>query len=228
MGVKRVLQVLHIQLLELGLLVFSLIGGFWIEEFIMSVFLIIGLLWVYIRKNTYSLLYLTIYHIVTYVIIMALIEPSSIWPYLIITLYKFLAVLLNYLIKTTNDDEHIEKIKKFFGLSSPKEEINHNNKKRNLSGFQRCILVIYVIVVLWTSIFNVPWVVRPRQDSKIQTRVNSPIFKQPDSAFFPTNGKRYEVGYAYIDTNQVILILFATTVTCGVLFVLTIPKDNKK
>ena len=81
--------------------------------------------------------------------------------------------------------------------------------------------------MLWTSIFNVPWVVKPRQDSNIQTRINSPIFKQPDSAVFSTSGKR-DVGYAYIDANQVILILFATTVTCGVLFVLTMPKDTEK
>lgn len=51
-------------------------------------------------------------------------------------------------------------------------------------------------------------------------RVSSSIFAQPTSAKFIDRG-RLDVEYAYIDTNQIGILLFATTVTGGVLFILS-------
>lgn len=236
MNAKRALKVVHIQLLELGLMIYGivadlLLGNFWVEGFVTTIFFVIGLVWIYISKDKYSLLYLTAYHIITFIIVILPFESDLMLLYSIVAFYKFCVMLLNYSIKITRNDKHIEKIKEFFGFNSTKDEI-YNNKKRSrkFSGFQKCILVIYIIIVLWTSIFNVPWVVKPRQDSNFQTRVNSSIFKQPEKAVFTIHSRRdrRDVGYAYIDTKQITIVLFSTTVTCGILFVLTMPKESKK
>lgn len=216
MAIKRLFQVCHIQLIETLLLVIMLVGGFRLAPFIMVAFLIIGLTWRYIVKSNWSLTYLCLYHVITSVYIMYVINMGARLDEIIIAtsllvLYKALTVFFVLKI-ATNEAMQKERNKVFL----------YSQRKLNLSKLQKCILIVYVIAVLWVSVFNVTWIARFKQDSKTQIRVSSSIFTQPTSAMLPGSGQRaYAIEYAYIDTNQIGILLFATTVTGGVFFVLS-------
>lgn len=91
-----------------------------------------------------------------------------------------------------------------------------------LNKLQKAIILLYIVFVLWVSVFRVPWVLREKKNSTTQVRELAAIYNQPKYALF--NGRKGLVGYAYIDYRQITVILFAGTVTAGGLFLLSSKK----
>ena len=91
-------------------------------------------------------------------------------------------------------------------------------KRLTLSKLQKCILIVYVIVILWVSVFNVTWIGN-MPSSKAKMRINSTIFAQPFKE--PTINQPRAIENVYVDINQIVILLFAATVTGGVFFVLS-------
>jgi hypothetical protein len=97
-----------------------------------------------------------------------------------------------------------------------------------LNKFQRTVIILYLIFVLWITIFNVPWVLRYSREHQFQTREWSSVFQQPKRAYFPRENRELDVGYAYVDFKQIVTLLFTGTVVSGGLFILSLNTAKKE
>jgi len=100
---------------------------------------------------------------------------------------------------------------------------------KSLNKVQKCIVLIYIVFILWTAVFNVPWTVRITKAATVQSIVWAPIYSQPATALFRIPDRQptsYDVGYAFVNTQQVIMMILAGTATAGGL--LFLAKETRK
>lgn len=97
---------------------------------------------------------------------------------------------------------------------------------RPLSTFQKILIILYVVYVLWITVFQVPWILRFSKESPAETRGWAPVFKPPERAYYPFWRQEENVGYAHVDYKQIVTLLFTGTVVSGGLFVISASKKK--